>query len=455
MSNDLKSDILEVEKVEGGIEVPCCPDLLDDDGCDYIDFHYRFKHPKTVTINRVSREVVVEVLVSARLQRCQIGLALGDLIYSTTLLPGEKVRLFSADRRTKFSFDRESNLSYRHQQLSEERYYMNSMSNFMSNITSSETASSSSMSSSSHSTDASTSGFFDTLLNGPSVEVSGSHSGFSMSSFFRELKQHAESSHNRSVQATRAANSVQIGEVQSRTHAEGETEDHYESSSRLFQNANQCHAVTYLFYQINKIQRVRFEIKSIQRRVIDTYSNTKVTGVPHIPSAKVTAVPDTILATNEKRLEVEERDRQSINAKLQYVGPRYELRSDYRVSPNMQQEGPIPDNFKEAAIRMADGDLIKNKVITPDGAVSDEVIKIVSIDFTTSIPTTGVIVKGCLDNCNTCEPALRRKIILELENKKLQNELLKRQIELLEKSQEYRCCPAGWEEEGVTIETNT
>lgn len=34
-------------------------------------------------------------------------------------------------------------------------------------------------------------------------------------------------------------------------------------------------------------------------------------------------------------------------------------------------------------------------------------------------------------------------IMLELEAKKLQNELLKRQIDLLDKSQPYRCCPVG------------
>jgi hypothetical protein len=30
-----------------------------------------------------------------------------------------------------------------------------------------------------------------------------------------------------------------------------------------------------------------------------------------------------------------------------------------------------------------------------------------------------------------------------LERKELENKLLQRQIELLDKSQEYRCCPAG------------
>ena len=452
MPKEQISDSIAIEKVEGGIKAPCCPEFVEDKACDYIDFHYRFKHPKTVTIDKISREVTVEVLVSVRLERCQLGLALGDLIYSTTLLPGEKVRLFSMDRHTKFSYDSESRLSYRHQQISEQSYYMNSMSNFMSKITSSESASSSLMSGSSHSTDAGTSGFFETIFGGPSVEVSGSHSAFSMNSFFKEFNQYAESSHNRSVQATRAANSIQIGEVQSRTHAEGETEDHYESSSRVFQNQNQCHAVTYLFYQVNKKQHVHFEVKSIQRRVIDNYSDTKVTNIPYVPAGKLTVISDSILATNEKRLEVEERDRESMSANLKYTSSQFTTQSNFHRLPiSTQQEGPIPEVFKQEAMRLVDNDLMEHKIINKDGSVSKEVDQVVTFDFTTSIPTTGIIVKGCLDHCNTCEPTLRRKIILELENKKLQNDLLKRQIELLDKSQEYRCCPVGWDEEEIEV----
>jgi hypothetical protein len=48
-----------------------------------------------------------------------------------------------------------------------------------------------------------------------------------------------------------------------------------------------------------------------------------------------------------------------------------------------------------------------------------------------------------LDDCSICEPTLDREIQLELERKELENKLLRRQIELLDKSQEYRCCPAG------------
>jgi hypothetical protein len=35
---------------------------------------------------------------------------------------------------------------------------------------------------------------------------------------------------------------------------------------------------------------------------------------------------------------------------------------------------------------------------------------------------------------------------LEIARKDLENQLLKKQIDLLEKSQEYRCCPADEEE---------
>ena len=38
---------------------------------------------------------------------------------------------------------------------------------------------------------------------------------------------------------------------------------------------------------------------------------------------------------------------------------------------------------------------------------------------------------------------IEKKIDLELQRMELQNKLLAKRIELLEESQEYRCCPAG------------
>jgi hypothetical protein len=64
-----------------------------------------------------------------------------------------------------------------------------------------------------------------------------------------------------------------------------------------------------------------------------------------------------------------------------------------------------------------------------------------SFEIQSALPTPGFLVKGCLDACDICEEARKQEIELELERKKLENELLKRQIELLDKAQEYRCCP--------------
>lgn len=83
---------------EERLEVPCCPDLETDEPCDVLDFHYRLIHNKTVIFNDQPRRVSVEVIIHVRHERCTGPLALGDLIHSITLLPGEKVRLFTVDR---------------------------------------------------------------------------------------------------------------------------------------------------------------------------------------------------------------------------------------------------------------------------------------------------------------------------------------------------------------------
>src|SRR5690242_12117923 len=94
---------------------PCCPDLERSDNCDVLDYHYRQLYPVTVR----DRPITVEVTIHVRLTRCTGPLTLGDLVYSTTLFPGEKVRLFTSDRRTRFTFDSSSNVSYRNEQTQE------------------------------------------------------------------------------------------------------------------------------------------------------------------------------------------------------------------------------------------------------------------------------------------------------------------------------------------------
>ncbi|GAA5522856.1 hypothetical protein LQ318_14835 [Aliifodinibius salicampi] len=434
------------------ISIPCCPELKTDEACDIIDFQYRTVHNAQVSLDNTSRRIPVEVIIKARLERCTGPLALGDLVYTNTLYPGEKVRLFSIDRRSRFSYDSSTNISYRHEQTSEERYYMSSMSDFMSDLSIRNEGSSSNKNRGSTKTSGGTSGPIETFFSGPSVDIEGSYDAESTSTFLRELNQHVESSHHSSVQATRTASSVSVGEVNTRSHAEGETEDHFESSSRVFSNPNHCHAITYYFYQINKTQTIKFTIESIRRRVIDPAANTKVANNPFISRGDISVIPNSVLATDENRLSVERRGRESVSADLDNA---VRLNPDQRFSrvdtaatfASFNTAEPLSPSIRAEALAIVDRDLVNAGLLKEEGGdISEETRQKFSFELTSSLPTPGLFVRSCLDECNICEPAVMREIQLDLEYKKLQNKLLERQIELLEKSQEYRCCPADEEE---------
>ena len=81
------------------------------------------------------------------------------------------------------------------------------------------------------------------------------------------------------------------------------------------------------------------------------------------------------------------------------------------------------------------------------GDVSPRLQAELGFERTTCLPTQAIMVKGCLDDCNVCETSRQKSIEIDLARKALENKLLERQIELLEKSQEYRCCPAGEKED--------
>lgn len=420
--------------------VPCCPTLEKDTVCDVLDFHYRTRH--TTSVVSGGRRVQVEVLIHARLERCPGPMTLGDLVYSTTLLPGEKVRLFTADRRTRFSIDSESKVSYRHEQTSEERYYMSSMHDFMSDVSTRDSGSASSSNKGSTRGHAETSGAIESIFAGPSVDVSGSYDASSTASFLRELSQHASASDRRSESGARAASSVSVGEVSSRSHTAVESQDHQESSSREFQNLNRCHAVTYFFYQINKTQTVKFKIVAIQRRVIDPAADTRVSNNPFAADGGVTAIPNAVLATDANRLKIEQIGRDSALSK-QRAETAVLNRDAARGAAIESNAQPIPAALKARALQQVNQSLLKEGLVDQRGGVSDTLVNELSFERVSSLPTPGLLVKGCLDDCNVCEPSLERAIELELERKQLENELLKKQIELLEKSQEYRCCPVG------------
>lgn len=434
-------------------EIPCCPEIAREPCCDRLQFTYRLE-------NRMAN-LPVEIVITAEFERCPGPLALGDVVYSTTLLPGEKVHLYTSSRNTRFTFDSESSVTYRHEQVSEESYYMNSVDKFMSDLTVNESGSGSSESSSEFKTEGSVSNWAEAIFTRPSVKASGNFSAESSYDFMRELRRHAESSHERTVQGTRAASSVAMGEVQTRTHAEGETESTFESATRTLENRNQCHAVTYLAYQLVKKQTVRFRIKSILRRVRDPAADTEVSTRPSKLHSQVAVIPGGVLSTNAKRVEVENTARvAAFSEKANLVSGAGlanvslgGLSSFDRVSTSMRLQDRTPQpatpEMRAAALKAVDASLVKAGVLDRvGGGISAAFAAEMSFERTSCLPTQAVIIKGCLDPCNTCEDARQQSIKLDLERKALENKLLERQIALLEKSQEYRCCPVGSDETG-------
>lgn len=425
------------------LPVPCCPEFPRDPSCDVLDFHYRLKFPTQVTHR--DRRVVVEVVLHARFERCPGPLALGDLVYSTTLFPGEKVRLFTSDRRTRFTFDSSSQLSYRNQQTSEERFYAASMHDSMTDITVRDSQNASSSSSGKSSGHAGTSSAIEAFLFGPSVDVSGSWDSNSTSSFLRELSTHAQSSDRRAEMATHTANSISVGEVSTRTHAEGTTEDHFESASREFKNPNRCRAITFYFYQINKTQKVRFKIVGIYRRLVDPAANSAVRTNPFVSDGGVDVIPNGVLATDAKRFDIQRAAQVSTLelAGTASVGSRLGFANAAQFGASAAEIEPIPDAVRERALKNVDAELIKAGYLNDKGQLNEERIFEFGYERTASLPTPGMFVRSCLDECDVCEPSLDRSIALDIERQKLENALLQKQIDLLDKHQDYRCCPVA------------
>lgn len=426
-------------------DIPCCPNLDTQPICDIIDMRRRLLFPTSIR-TQAGQPVNVEVILHTRFKRCSGPMALGDVVYTTTLLPGEKVKLATTDRRSRFSFDSESSLSYRSEQMSEEQYRMSSLRSFMSDQNSQDNGSSRSTDQGSWDFHGDASGSIGFLSASADANAKGSHNSESTFEYLQQHSAQARMADNLSVEATRKAHSVSVGEVSTRTHQQGETEDQYEASSREFVNPNACHALTFLFYRINKIETISFELVAIERRVLDPVAPAPVLANPIRAVGQIAAIPQEVPATSTKRLDIESRGLQS-EALYAQAGSTQLLalgRLNVNVNPATAAsvQTPMPDNARKAALAEVDKQLAERKLLdTKTGTFTNEIR--VQFEFTreTSLPTAGVIVKGCFDDCNICEPAVQKKTQLQLEQMDLQNQLLKRQIELLDKAQEYRCCP--------------
>ncbi|MBU6437867.1 MAG: hypothetical protein KGQ77_10090, partial [Betaproteobacteria bacterium] len=171
-------------------DIPCCPDLLTDPVCDVMDMRRRLTFPTSVRTEQGQR-VSVEVIIHTRFSRCTGPMALGDLVYTTTLLPGETVRLATTDRRSRFSFDSESQLSYHSEQLSEEQYRMSSLRAFMSDASSTDNGSNRSTDKGSWDFHGDASGSIGFMSASADANARGSHNAESTFEYLQQHRAHA------------------------------------------------------------------------------------------------------------------------------------------------------------------------------------------------------------------------------------------------------------------------
>lgn len=420
-------------------KIPCCPELIEDNHCDIINFSRVLTYP--TNIDSRNGKVNVEVILHFKFSRCTLGLTLGDPVYSTTLLPGEKVRLSTTDRRSRFSYDSESKVSYRSEQISEEQYFMTATQKYLADASAAQSGHAESSSEGHWDFHGDASGSVNpfSLSASASTNAKGNHNSSSVSDYLNQQRSHVQSAASQAVGAARKAHSVSIGEVSSRTHIEGESEDHFEASSREFSNFNKCHAVTYLFYRLNKKQKTKFELVSIERRVLDDVAPIGGVLQPAQPRAPIALVPQDIPATVALKRNAVAANINGVNALStqldssallaaapNLVRPTLAVNSDFRP--------PINNETRQKALNEVTKQLQEKNLIDKEGKVSKEIKQSIDFESEFSLPTPGIIVKGCLDECDVCEPVLHERMQLE-------NDLLRKQIELLDKSQEYRCCP--------------
>jgi len=343
-------------------KLDCCPELAKTPVCDKLSFRYRLPfRPRVGNDNR--QTVPVEVVLHFRLERCSGDLVLGDPIYSITMMPGEKVRLYTSDRHTRWSYDSTSSLAYRHETTSEESYFSAAMSRAISDLTINQSGSSSSYFDESWSEGG---GGVDFSLFGISIGGSGSGGNYdaqSTSSFASSLSQHAFAASSYVAAGVRAKSSTAIGEVQQRQHAEGESEAHYESSSRMFRNPNRCQAVTYMFHKVNKIQHVKFRLVAIERHVDDPAAPTGAhqRGVIDT-SGRVKVLPEAVRATDKKRLDIERMGRtsafeqqQASTATVGTTGVNMAVRGGFATAGLAAIAAPIHIDLRNAALEAVAG----------------------------------------------------------------------------------------------------
>lgn len=415
-----------------------CPiDFPKDVERDVINIKRTVNYPSGV-FDRMQREIIVEADIHLRFTRETGGLFLGDPVYAHTLLPGEKVRLETSDRRSKFSLDSESKLSYKSVQMSESQYFLSALRHFSAESEATQSGNNESGNNGAWDFHGDASGSLGFFSASASTNANGSYNNHSFSEYLNAQRYHAESAESNAVEATNKAMSVSVGEVSTRAHQEGSSEDHFESSSREFRNENKSHAVSYLFYRLNKRQTITFELTAIELRIKDPNSQT---GFTHIAPAAthIKLIPQFLPATSKIAREYRALDAKNESGRYAKFSANTEGVSREKLFLDVNRPN-FDAATRQRAIEKVKKELMSTQVIQENGDPTSQLLAKINFKKESSLPTAGIVVKGYIDTCNTSEPLMLRRYELENEHLSLQNDLLRKQIELLEKSKEYRCC---------------
>jgi hypothetical protein len=129
--------------------------------------------------------------------------------------------------------------------------------------------------------------------------------------------------------------------------------------------------MTFLFYRINKTEIMKFELVTVERRVLDVAAPTPVPGNPFRAVGQIASIPQEVPATNTPRLAVEARGLESEAQYTQVLNSRATAggRLSFAAAPasvttaELGTQQPLPKEVRDAALEEVDRQLVETNLI--------------------------------------------------------------------------------------------
>lgn len=410
-------------------DVECCPILKRCQPVHEIHPSYRMIHTVQTGDNRTP--VRVEAAWHLTLVKKTGDTMLGPVLKTVTLLPGESVRLSVQDRASRFSYDTESSRVHREAHSSASSYYNAGMASAFSSLTS---VTSNREASTHH--DSSVSGGGGAGLDLGFFEIGGSvagssHDSSSTHSFLSSLSRVSRSQSSHVEMGTQAAYSTSVGYVATRTHTEGESEEHAEAATHVYKNKNRCHSVNHRFHQLMEEFTLTLTVDEVILRVLDDVTPGLV---PYVPRPLTGLVPkaDAVSTLSPKLAELESSARRAAVARTAVSSGQVGVMAEAVAAATLTPEQ------KASALKLVMADLVKAGLVNEDGSVTEKAQKRYGWKRTVCLPLDGMHVMSCLSECDTCEPELHREVTLELDRYELENKQIARTTELMDRDDDHR-----------------